>query len=157
MLFRFVKSMAGGRKAKNKANQEETLGKSKKSRQSPSRKEDEEDFDQMNEEGDEIDEDSGLQSGPKSSHSSRTPRGRTMMHCLSIQRTKGIKKDVTFNQHGQPIGETAKKMQSYIGVLVREKVKITYDNWKEVPNDVKDSIWEAVNVSIFHVYIMFMC
>ncbi|XP_073017558.1 uncharacterized protein [Primulina eburnea] len=38
-------------------------------------------------------------------------------------------------------------MQSYIGVLVREKVKISYQTWKMVPNDVKDLIWESVNLT----------
>ncbi|XP_073121501.1 uncharacterized protein [Henckelia pumila] len=76
-----------------------------------------------------------------------TPRGRTKMDSLAIQRVKGIKKDVAFNKLGQPVGEAAIGMQSYIGVVAREKVKISYKTWKQVPIDVKELIWDLVNLS----------
>ncbi|XP_042397150.1 uncharacterized protein LOC121987418 [Zingiber officinale] len=38
-------------------------------------------------------------------------------------------------------------MQSYIGILAREKVRISYKSWKQVPSGVKDLIWESVNLS----------
>nr|GMC71531.1 putative Ulp1 protease family catalytic domain-containing protein [Ipomoea batatas] len=38
-------------------------------------------------------------------------------------------------------------MQSYIGVLAREKVKVNYKTWKHVPEDIKEKIWEAVNLT----------
>ncbi|XP_073153464.1 uncharacterized protein [Henckelia pumila] len=77
----------------------------------------------------------------------RTPRGRTKMDSLAIQRVKGIKKDVAFNKLGQPVGEAAIGMQSYIGVVAREKVKISYKTWKQVPIDVKELICDSVNLS----------
>lgn len=70
----------------------------------------------------------------------RTYRGRTHMDKLARQRVQGIRKDVTFNKLGQPIGEAAVAMQSYIGVLAREKVRISYKNWKQVPSEVKELI-----------------
>ena len=57
-----------------------------------------------------------------------------------------------FDSKGRPIGEEAAELQSYVGLLAREKVKITYDSWKKVPGDVKDHIWEAVNVSFIIYY-----
>ncbi|XP_073051647.1 uncharacterized protein [Primulina eburnea] len=38
-------------------------------------------------------------------------------------------------------------MQSYIGVLSREKIRISYKNWKRVPTDVKELIWESFNLT----------
>ncbi|XP_073155493.1 uncharacterized protein [Henckelia pumila] len=77
----------------------------------------------------------------------RTSRGRTRLDKLVRQRVQGIRKDVRFNKIGQPIGEFAGEMQSYIGVLTREKIKISYKTWKQVPSDVKESIWESVNLT----------
>ena len=59
---------------------------------------------------------------------SRTPRGRTHLDKLSLQRQQGIKEDVQFDSQGRPIGASGCKLQSYVGILAREKVKITYDN-----------------------------
>ena len=87
-----------------------------------------------------------------SAHSTRTSRGRTHLEKLSVQRGQGIKKEVQFDSKGRPIGKEAAELQSYVGVLAREKVRITYDSWKKVPGDVKENIWEAVNVSFIIYY-----
>ncbi|KAL8512716.1 hypothetical protein ACS0TY_019006 [Phlomoides rotata] len=71
-------------------------------------------------------------------------RGRTNMYCLYKDRVTGVIKDVDFDKLGRPIGENGTKLQSYIGVLAREKVKITYPTWKHVPKDIKEQIWKAV-------------
>ena len=87
-----------------------------------------------------------------SAHSTRTSRGRTHLESLSIHRQHGIKIEVQFDSKGRPIGKEAAQLQSYVGVLAREKVKITYDNWKKVPSNVKEMIWESVNVSSIIYY-----
>lgn len=98
----------------------------------------------MTEENDSVDlEDT------QTSNLKRPPRGKTRMHCLQIQRALGVKKEVVFNDLGQPFGDAATQMQSYIGVLARERVKITYDCWTQVPIDIKEKIWESVIVSNF--------
>ncbi|KAK6125190.1 hypothetical protein DH2020_041056 [Rehmannia glutinosa] len=76
---------------------------------------------------------------------SRSKRGRTYMTKLSIQRNQGNKMRVRFNSHGAPLGKEGTEMQSYIGVQVRERVRIIYSSWKQVPEEDKESIWEAVN------------
>lgn len=81
------------------------------------------------------------------SATTRTSRGRTHLDKLSRLRVQGIRKVVAFNRLGQPIGEVAVEMQSYIWVLAREKVKISYKTWKQVPMDVKELIWESVNLT----------
>ena len=86
-----------------------------------------------------------------SAHSTRTSRGRTHLDRLSVQKGQGIRREVQFDSKGRPIGQEAAKLQSYVGILAREKVKITYDTWKKVPAEVKEMIWESVNVS-FIIY-----
>lgn len=85
----------------------------------------------------------------KSTQSTRSKRGRTQMHCLSMQRGQGIKIDVKFNENWQPVEQAGTQMQSYIGVLVRERLKITYEDWDSVPTEEKELIWESVNVSFY--------
>ena len=69
------------------------------------------------------------------------------MNKLVVQRVQGVKQSVKFNEYGQPVGQKASELQSFIGVLAREKVNINYHSWKQVPNEVKNMIWESVNVS----------
>ncbi|KAA0058413.1 transposase [Cucumis melo var. makuwa] len=57
------------------------------------------------------------------------------------------KLSIQFNEHGQPVGATSKKMQSYIGVCVRQQIPITYNSWKEVPNELKDKIYDCISMS----------
>lgn len=118
------------------------------------------DGDEMDEEDEanEVNQDADIKdtkSDANSSQTTRTRRGRTHLHCLTIQRHLGIKKTVRFNHDGQPIGDVATQMQSYIGVLARDKVKITYDSWDDVPPEIKEQIWEAVNVSNNIVYLVY--
>ncbi|KAH1221325.1 hypothetical protein GmHk_12G034776 [Glycine max] len=37
-----------------------------------------------------------------------------------------------------------KKLRTYLGIVARDKVHITYENWKEVPTAQKDLIWEDI-------------
>ncbi|XP_073123545.1 uncharacterized protein [Henckelia pumila] len=77
----------------------------------------------------------------------KTSRGRTHLDKLARRRVQGIRKMVRLNKLGQPVGDVAAEMQSYIGVLAREKVKISYKTWKQVPSAVKELIWESVNLT----------
>ncbi|KAA0050643.1 transposase [Cucumis melo var. makuwa] len=75
------------------------------------------------------------------------PRGPTTMSELASVRNSGQKLPIQFNEHGQPVGATSKKMQSYIGVCVRQQIPITYNSWKEVPNELKDKIYDCISRS----------
>ncbi|KAH1221938.1 hypothetical protein GmHk_12G035238 [Glycine max] len=37
-----------------------------------------------------------------------------------------------------------KKLRTYLGIVARDKVDITYENWKEVPTAQNDLIWEDI-------------
>ncbi|KAH1262343.1 hypothetical protein GmHk_02G004989 [Glycine max] len=41
-------------------------------------------------------------------------------------------------------GPHKKKLRTYLGIVARDKVDITYENWKEVPTAQKDLIWEDI-------------
>ena len=38
------------------------------------------------------------------------------------------------------------KLRTYLGIVARDKVDVTYDNWKQVPIAQKDLIWEDIQV-----------
>ncbi|KAL8523175.1 hypothetical protein ACS0TY_013226 [Phlomoides rotata] len=68
------------------------------------------------------------ESGKTSSRITINRRGRTQMHFLEKLRVKGVKLDIAFNAHGTPIDSTKPAFQSYLGVLVRNKVNINYEH-----------------------------
>ena len=37
-----------------------------------------------------------------------------------------------------------KKLRTYLGIVTRDKVDVTYENWKKVPATHKDLIWEDI-------------
>ncbi|KAH1262062.1 hypothetical protein GmHk_02G004772 [Glycine max] len=37
-----------------------------------------------------------------------------------------------------------KKLRTYLGIVTRDKVNVTYDTWKEVPAAKKDLIWDDI-------------
>ncbi|KAL5180939.1 hypothetical protein HKD37_01G001973 [Glycine soja] len=41
-------------------------------------------------------------------------------------------------------GPHKKKLRTYLGIVARYKVGVTYENWKEVPTAQKDLIWEDI-------------
>jgi len=47
-----------------------------------------------------------------------------------------------------------KKLRTYLGIVARDKVDVTNENWKEVPIAQKDLIWEDIQVFFFS-YLMF--
>ncbi|KAL4032997.1 hypothetical protein IC575_006081 [Cucumis melo] len=84
---------------------------------------------------------------PEVRKKSFVPRGPTTMSELALVRNSGQKLPIQFNEHGQPVGATSKKMQSYIGVCVRQQIPIAYNSWKEVLNELKDKIYDCISMS----------
>ncbi|XP_021972118.1 uncharacterized protein LOC110867357 [Helianthus annuus] len=54
--------------------------------------------------------------------------------------------DVTFNDHGQPVGEEGKELVQYLGTLVRmaDHVSIEYSDWRKVPMKNKEDMYSLV-------------
>ena len=55
---------------------------------------------------------------------------------------------------GKADGPHKKKLRTYLGIVARDKVDITYENWKEVPTAQKDLIWEDIQVFLFSYLIL---
>ncbi|KAH1264939.1 hypothetical protein GmHk_01G000741 [Glycine max] len=41
-------------------------------------------------------------------------------------------------------GPHNKKLRTYLGIIARDKLDVTYENWKQVPAAQKDLIWEDI-------------
>lgn len=51
---------------------------------------------------------------------------------------------VEYNDYGIPVGEGATELKSYIGVVVRDNVSIFYDNWRHVPLEIEEKLWDHI-------------
>ncbi|KAA0058341.1 uncharacterized protein E6C27_scaffold409G00270 [Cucumis melo var. makuwa] len=71
-------------------------------------------------------------------------RGPTRMSEITRVSCDGHKRVVEYNELGQPIGESATKLKSFIGTTVRVHVPISYQSWKDVPTELKDKIYELI-------------
>ncbi|CAL9025276.1 unnamed protein product, partial [Prunus brigantina] len=58
-----------------------------------------------------------------------------------------IKPVIEYNKRGKPYGPAHTEMQSYIGVLARSRVPIVDKKWTEIPKDVKEQFWEAIDMA----------
>ncbi|KAL5141965.1 hypothetical protein HKD37_09G025223 [Glycine soja] len=47
---------------------------------------------------------------------------------------------------GKTDGPHKKKLRTYLGIVARDKMDVTYENWKEVPTAQKHLIWEDIQV-----------
>ena len=77
-------------------------------------------------------------------------RGKTRMSYMTQQKPKGIKKDLEWNDLGQPIGDVYTNMISYLGSRVRATISINSGDWRKVPQDLKDGLWEDIIVRNYH-------
>ncbi|CAL2259539.1 unnamed protein product [Prunus armeniaca] len=51
------------------------------------------------------------------------------------------------SKSGRGCGPAHTEMQSYIGVLARSRVPLVDNKWAEIPKDIKEQIWEAVDMA----------
>ncbi|KAI5343324.1 hypothetical protein L3X38_011200 [Prunus dulcis] len=54
---------------------------------------------------------------------------------------------VEYNKRGKGISQAHSEMQSYIGVLARSRVPLVDKKWSQIPKDIKEQIWEAVDMA----------
>lgn len=54
------------------------------------------------------------------------------------------KKMVYFHHDGQPIGEGSVSFTSNLGALSRKHCPVCYEQWKDVPDQIKETIWKHV-------------
>ncbi|KAL5780360.1 hypothetical protein ACOSQ2_011097 [Xanthoceras sorbifolium] len=77
-----------------------------------------------------------------SSSSKRKGRGPNQINFNKIAKAKEV--GVTFNELGQPLGDSSIALSTCIGTITTQIIPITYSSWPEVPDVVKDSVWETM-------------
>ena len=75
----------------------------------------------------------------------------TRKHMIIKNRSKGVKLSVKYNLDGIFIGESAVHLTSYLGVLARTMVPIRYKTWHVVPKQLKDKLWDSIEVTISYL------
>jgi len=83
-------------------------------------------------------EDLPKQTGPKKT------RGQTKMRDIAMD--PGNKVHVDFTVKGEPCGPGSVKLSSYLGLLVREHVPVTLDNWHYLSEKIKMILWKSIQV-----------
>ncbi|KAA0047610.1 transposase [Cucumis melo var. makuwa] len=63
---------------------------------------------------------------------------------ITCVRSEGQRLVIEYNELGQPIGQNAMKLKSFIRTTVRFHVPITYSDWPMVPKEIKDKIFELI-------------
>ncbi|KAI5343424.1 hypothetical protein L3X38_011300 [Prunus dulcis] len=81
------------------------------------------------------------------SHDSKTGRGMSTMPRVVKRKHQKLRPIVEYNKRGKGIGQAHSEMQSYIGVFARSRVPLVDKKWSEIPKDIKEQIWEAVDMA----------
>ncbi|BBN69498.1 hypothetical protein Prudu_978S000100 [Prunus dulcis] len=70
-----------------------------------------------------------------------------MIQSLVERKLQKLRPIVEYNKRGKGIGQAHSEMQSYIGVLARSRVPLVDMKWAQIPKDIKEQIWEAVDIA----------
>ena len=75
----------------------------------------------------------------------------TRKSMITKNRNKGIKLQVKYNLNDIFIGESTVHLTSYLGVLAHTMVPIRYQTWHVVPKQLKDKLWDSIEVTISYL------
>ncbi|KAI5334483.1 hypothetical protein L3X38_024616 [Prunus dulcis] len=81
------------------------------------------------------------------SDDSKSGRGMSTMPRVVKRKLQKLRPIVEYNKRGKGIGQAHSEMQSYIGVLARSRVPLMDMKWSQIPKDIKEQIWEAVDMA----------
>ncbi|KAI5352141.1 hypothetical protein L3X38_005032 [Prunus dulcis] len=81
------------------------------------------------------------------SDDSKSGRGMSTMPRVVKRKLQKLRPIVEYNKMGKGIGQAHSEMQSYIGVLARSRVPLVDMKWAQIPKDIKEQIWEAVDIA----------
>lgn len=79
---------------------------------------------------------------------SRGKRSVICMYKVVVKKALRKKFKVTYNTSGMINRPVRHTLQSYIGMLARTMVPININSWPEVEDDLKDRIWEDIQVML---------
>ncbi|ONI22867.1 hypothetical protein PRUPE_2G155700 [Prunus persica] len=81
------------------------------------------------------------------SDDSKTGRGMSTMPRVVKRKLHKLRPIVEYNKRGKGVGQAHIEMQSYIGVLARSRIPLVDKKWSQIPKDIKEQIWEAVDMA----------
>ncbi|KAI5337094.1 hypothetical protein L3X38_016363 [Prunus dulcis] len=81
------------------------------------------------------------------SDDSKSGRGMSTMPRVVKRKLQKLRPIVEYNKREKVIGQAHSEMQSYIGVLARSRVPLVNMKWSQIPKDIKEQIWEAVDMA----------
>ncbi|KAI5335282.1 hypothetical protein L3X38_025415 [Prunus dulcis] len=81
------------------------------------------------------------------SDDSKTGRGMSTMPRVVKRKLQKLRPIVEYNKRWKGIGQAHSEMQSYIGVLARSRVALVDKKWSQIPKDIKEQIWEAIDMA----------
>ena len=81
------------------------------------------------------------------SDDSKSGRGMSTMPRVVKRKLQKLRPIVEYNKRGKGIGQAHSEMQSYIGVLARSRVPLVDMKWSQIPKDIKEQIWEAIQMA----------
>ncbi|KAI5327465.1 hypothetical protein L3X38_026861 [Prunus dulcis] len=81
------------------------------------------------------------------SDDSKSGRGMSTMPRVVKRKLQKLRPIVEYNKRGKGIGQAHSEMQSYIGVLACSRVPLVDMKWSQIPKDIKEQIWEAVDMA----------
>ena len=87
--------------------------------------------------------------GAASQSPSTLKRARKATHLRSLATTPvGVERPLVHvdSATGKADGPHSKKLRTYLGIVTRDKVNVTYENWKQVHAAQNDLIWEDIQV-----------
>ena len=73
-------------------------------------------------------------------------RGPALKPEIAKKRSEGVKIDIQYNDDGGGVGEGYVQLISYLGVLARTMVPIYHIDWRVVPAELKEKLWDCVKV-----------
>jgi len=89
------------------------------------------------------------QSNQQSEAMSRNTRWSTRLRTLTKRTLDRPRPTVTIDAAtGRGSGPHKEKFHSYLGVVAREKVLIVHNSWKDVPDTLKELVWNDILVSV---------
>ena len=87
------------------------------------------------------------QSDGQSEATSKRSRTTTRLRTLTLKTVDQPRPAVYDPATGRASGPMREKFHSYLGVVAREKVPIIHNNWKDVPETLKEIVWNDILVS----------
>ena len=80
-------------------------------------------------------------------------RGRSTGQTYREKVKDPTKRRIEFGPDGNKKGPASSPFANFLGETARDHVPINYENWKKVPDEIKNRCWEKIQVIIITYYL----